>query len=266
VLFKLGAVPFHMWVPDVYQGAAVSVTALIALAPKLASLVLLWRVLTQAFPGLQAQSHALLAIMSAMSLIVGNLLALPQNNVKRLLAYSAIGNIGFILLSMLLGTPQGYAASLFYMVIYVLMTLAALAVIMTLSTADKEAEQISDFQGLSKRSPWLATVMLCVMLSLAGIPPMAGFYSKLLVLQAVINAQLWSLAVLAVIFTVIAAYYYLRIVKVMFFEEPPVGTLSTPPQGLSLGARILLTLNAAALLGLGLVPAPLLNYCVQIFS
>lgn len=263
--FKLGAVPFHMWVPDVYQGAPTAVTLMLGGAPKLAAFAITMRLLVETLPALAVDWQQMLTILAVLSMAIGNITAIMQTNIKRMLAYSTISQIGFILLGLLSGvvagadgsTTNGYGAAMFYVITYVLTTLGMFGVIMLLSRAGFEAENIEDFKGLNQRSPWFALVTLMLMLSLAGVPPVVGFYAKLSVLQAVLSTgQIW-LAVLAVFFSLIGAYYYLRVVKVMYFDEP----LDTSKIVASKDVRVALSINGAALLVLGLVPGPLMTAC-----
>jgi proton-translocating NADH-quinone oxidoreductase chain N len=216
---EFGAVPFHMWLPDVYEGSPTTVTMVIGTIPKIAVFAMAYRILTLAFPNLQSEWQQLFMILAVLSLGLGNIVAIAQSSIKRMLAYSTIGHIGFILLGLFAAGKQGFIAPLFYTVVYAFMVLAAFAMIIRLSHNGFEAEKISDFRGLNTRDPWLAFMMLLIMLSLAGIPPMVGFYAKLLILQAVVDAGYIWLAVTALVFSVIGAYYYLRIIKVMYFDQ-----------------------------------------------
>jgi len=263
--FKLGAVPFHMWVPDVYQGAPTAVTLMLGGAPKLAAFAITMRLLVETLPALAVDWQQMLTILAVLSMAIGNITAIMQTNIKRMLAYSTISQIGFILLGVLSGvvagadgsSTNGYGAAMFYVITYVLTTLGMFGVIMLLSRAGFEAENIEDFKGLNQRSPWFALVTLMLMLSLAGVPPVVGFYAKLSVLQAVLSTgQIW-LAVLAVFFSLIGAYYYLRVVKVMYFDEP----LDNSKIVASKDVRVALSINGAALLVLGLAPGPLMTAC-----
>jgi NADH-quinone oxidoreductase subunit N len=255
IAFKLGAVPFQLWVPDVYQGAPTPVTLFIGAAPKVAGLAMAIRLLVDALPSLHMQWQPLLAIIALLSFALGNMVAIVQSNLKRMLAYSAIAHIGYTLLGLVAGTPFGYAMSLFYVLIYSLMALGAFGLLIVLSKSGKEIEHINDLRGLNARSPWLAFLMLVIMFSMAGIPPTAGFFAKMGVLQALIAAhQLW-LATLAIIFAIIGSYYYLNVVKVMYFEEPE----STPPRlVIARDAYLALSINAILLLILGLFPSQII--------
>jgi NADH-quinone oxidoreductase subunit N len=257
--FKLGAVPFHMWVPDVYQGAPTPVTLLIGSAPKLAAMAFIFRVLSEALgaPALLDEWQGMLVILAVLSMALGNITAIAQTNIKRMLAYSTIAHMGFFLLGILAGTPNGYAAAMFYAVVYVLMTLAAFGMLMLLSREGFEAENLDDFKGLNQRNRWYAFLMLVVMFSLVGIPVMLGFWAKLAVLQAALAAGFTTLVVAAVIFSLIGAFYYLRVVKLMYFDEPVDVTpiVDTGDQ------RALMTVNGLALLVLGMAPGWLLALC-----
>ncbi|MGE4125398.1 MAG: NADH-quinone oxidoreductase subunit NuoN [Pusillimonas sp.] len=268
--FKLGAVPFHMWVPDVYQGAPTSVTLIVGAAPKLAAFAIMMRLLVDALHGLSFDWQPMLLILAVLSLAVGNLTAIVQTNFKRMLAYSTISHMGFVFLGLLSGVvkdqpiaSEAYGASLFYMVIYVLTTLASFGVILVLSRRGFECEEISDLKGLNKRNPVLAGVLLLTMFSLAGIPPLAGFYAKLSVLQALVGAGLLWLAVVAVIFSLIGAFYYLRVVKVAYFDEPE-GQVQPLESGALSGG--LMSLNGLALIGLGILPGGLMAWCISVID
>ncbi|WP_293780437.1 NADH-quinone oxidoreductase subunit NuoN [uncultured Oxalicibacterium sp.] len=263
--FKLGVVPFHMWVPDVYQGSPTAVTLLLGGAPKLATLAITIRLLVEALPALAVDWQQMLTILAVLSMAIGNITAIMQTNIKRMLAYSTISQMGFVLLGLLSGVvtaadgsvTNGYGAAMFYSITYVLTTLGVFGIIMLLSRAGFEAENIDDFKGLNQRSPWFALVMLLFMFSLAGVPPVVGFYAKLSVLQGVLaTGQIW-LAIVAVLFSLIGAYYYLRIVKVMYFDEPvDQSKLVTTPD-----VSVALSANGVAVLVLGLMPGPLMTAC-----
>lgn len=263
--FKLGVVPFHMWVPDVYQGAPTAVTLLLGGAPKLATFAITIRLLVEALPALSIDWQQMLTILAVLSMAIGNVTAIMQTNIKRMLAYSTISQMGFVLLGLLSGVitapdgsvTNGYGAAMFYSITYVMTTLGVFGIIMLLSRAGFEAENIDDFKGLNQRSPWFALVMLLFMFSLAGVPPVVGFYAKLAVLQSVVaNGQIW-LAIFAVLFSLIGAFYYLRVVKVMYFDEPTQTEklAVTPDVGIALSA------NGVAVLALGLLPGPLMAVC-----
>jgi len=257
--FKLGAVPFHMWVPDVYHGAPTAVTLLIGSAPKLAATGFTFRILAEALgsPALVAEWQDMLVILSVLSMAVGNITAIVQTNIKRMLAYSTIAHMGFFLLGFLSGTSEGFGAAVFYAVVYVLMTLAAFGMILLLSREGFEAENLDDFKGLNQRSRWYAFLMLLVMFSLTGIPVLLGFWAKLAVLQAAFAAGYTSVVVAAVLFSLIGAYYYLRVVRLMYFDEA-VDTAAIVNTG---DQRTLISVNALALLVLGMTPGWLLSVC-----
>lgn len=257
--FKLGAAPFHMWLPDVYQGAPTAVTLFIGSVSKLGAFALAWRLLEGAMGGMSEHWTQMLALLAVLSLAVGNLFAIAQTNLKRMLAYSTISHVGFLLLGFVGGTPDGYAAAMFYMISYALMAAVAFGMIMLLARAGFEAEEIDDFKGLNRRNPWYAGVMAAAMFSLAGVPPLIGFFAKLMVLKAAIDAgQLW-LAIVAIVFAIVGLYYYLRVVKVMYFDAPADDAPLVLPR--DRGFRWTLSLNGFALLALGLGWGPLLDWC-----
>ena len=265
--FKFGAVPFHMWVPDVYQGTPTLATLMIAAGPKLATFAIAFRLLAEGMVGLATDWQQMLMVLSVLSMGLGNLVAIAQTNLKRMLAYSTIAQVGFVLLGMLSGVVGGnaqglaeaWSSSLFYLVTYVLTTLGSFGLILLLARKGHEAEEISDLAGLGKRSPGLAFVLLILMFSLAGIPPTVGFYAKLSVLQSAVQAGLVWLAVAAVLFSLIGAFYYLRIVKTVYFDEP---TDVAAPES-SGGAVALMSVNGALVLLLGLLPGPLMAVCLE---
>jgi NADH-quinone oxidoreductase subunit N len=272
--FKLGVVPFHMWVPDVYQGSPTSVTLLLGGAPKLAAFAMTLRILVEGLLPLAFDWQMMLMVLAVLSLAIGNLTAIAQTNIKRMLAYSTIAQMGFVLLGLLSGvvaTPNGgsaagaaaaYSSAMYYSITYVLTTLGSFGLIMMLSRSGFEAEELSDFKGMARRSPWFAVVMTVLMFSLAGVPPMMGFMAKWSVLQAVTHShQLW-LAVLAVLFSLIGAFYYLRVVKTMWFDEAVDATpISTP-----LDMQLVLSINGIAVVALGMMPGWLLNACTNAMS
>jgi NADH-quinone oxidoreductase subunit N len=260
--FKWGAVPFHMWLPDVYQGAPSSVTLFIGTLPKLAAFGMAMRILVDAFPALHLHWEPLLLVLSFFSLALGNIVAIAQTNIKRMLAYSTIGHVGFLFLGLLAGPTSGYSAALLYTIIYALMALGGFGIIVVLSHKGFEAENIADFKGLAVREPLIAFMMMLVLLSLTGIPPLAGFYAKFLVLDALVNAGYVSLAAIALMFSVIGAYYYLRVIKMMYFDDPIEGW-SHIFNRVSFKDRALISLNGALLLLLGIFPAYLWNICVN---
>ncbi len=262
IAFKLGAVPFHMWVPDVYEGAPTSVTMFISTAPKIAAFAMLIRLLVDGLETLNADWQQMLAIMAALSMVVGNLIAIAQTNIKRMLAYSTISHVGFLLLGIVGATSDGYSAAMFYAITYAFTTLAAFGVLIAVSRDGFEAENLSDLTGLGKRNALLAGVMMLAMISLAGVPPTVGFYAKLSVLQAAISADFTWLAILAVIMSVIGAFYYLRVIKLMFFDDP-VDTTDVKPAGdVSAG----LAINGLAVIALGLAPGFIMSACIAAFS
>ncbi len=257
--FKLSAVPFHMWVPDVYHGAPTAVTLFIGSAPKLAAFAFTMRLLVAGLGAgyLAEQWQWMLIIMAVGSLAIGNVTAIAQTNLKRMLAYSAISHMGFLLLGVLAASNDGYAAAMFYVFVYVLMSVGAFGMILLLSRAGFEADNLDDFKGLNQRSPWHAFIMLLLMFSMAGVPPAVGFYAKLSVLWAIIDAGFVWLAVIAVLFSLIGAFYYLRIVKLMYFDEPT----DRAPLAPALDVRLLLGLNGALILALGVYPGGLMQMC-----
>jgi NADH-quinone oxidoreductase subunit N len=255
--FKLGVVPFHMWVPDVYHGAPTPMTMLIGSAPKLAAFAFVTRILVEGMQPLVEHWSMMLIILSLASMAIGNLTAIAQTNLKRMFAYSTIAHMGFMLLGLLSGDIEGYGSAMFYTVVYVLMSLGAFGMIMLLSREGFEADKLNDFKGLAQRSPWLAFMMLLLMFSMAGVPPTVGFYAKFSVLNAVVQAgHLW-LAVAAVLFSLIGAFYYLRIVKLMYFDAPE----SHAPIVFNQDTTLLISANSLAVLLLGLLPGALMSIC-----
>ncbi len=263
--FKLGVVPFHMWIPDVYQGAPAAITLFIASAPKLAAFAMAMRLLVNGLFELAEQWQSMLMFLAVLSIVLGNLAAIAQTNIKRMLGYSGISHMGFMLLGLMSGVVGGdrhfalnaYSSSMFYVISYVLMSLASFGVILLMSRSGFEAESLDDFRGLNKRSSWFAGVMAIVMFSMAGIPFFIGFFAKFSVLQAVVAAGYIWLAVLAVVMSLIGAFYYLRVVKLMFFDEPA----DTSPIGATLDMRVLLSVNGIAIAVLGLLPQSLMTWC-----
>ncbi len=256
--FKLGAVPFHMWIPDVYHGAPTPVTLFIGTAPKLAAFAMVMRMLVEGMQGLHVHWQEMLIILAILSMGVGNIIAIAQGNIKRMLAYSTIAHVGFILLGVMTGTTLGYSAAMFYVISYVIMGLGGFGMIILLSRQGFEADKIDDFKGLNDRSPWFALMMMILMLSMAGVPPALGFYAKLAVLESVVSAGFVWLAVLAVIFSIIGAFYYLRVIKVMYFDK------AEDPNPIIAGndMKIVLSLNSLAVLALGIFPAGLMALCM----
>jgi NADH-quinone oxidoreductase subunit N len=265
IAFKLGVVPFHMWIPDVYHGASTAVTLVIGTAPKLAAFAMALRLLVNGLPALAVDWQQMLTVLAVLSMAIGNLAAIAQTNLKRMLAYSTISHMGFMLLGLLSGVVGGnrlnavdaYGAAMFYTVVYVLMSLGAFGVLLLASRKGHECERLEDMKGLNRRDPWVAFLMLLMMFSLAGVPPLAGFYAKLAVISAVVQAgQIW-LAVVAVAFSLIGAFYYLRVVKLMYFDDP-AGEVAPAGGG---AARVLLSVNGLALLAIGILPQPLMTLC-----
>jgi NADH-quinone oxidoreductase subunit N len=260
VAFKFGAVPFHMWLPDVYHGAPTPVTLFVGAAPKIASFALAMRVLAEGLGGVVDAWQDMLIVLAALSMIVGNVVAIAQTNIKRLLAYSAISHVGFILLGVLAGSVAGYRAAMFYTLTYVVVTTAAFGVVLWLSRKGFEAEALDDYKGLNRRHPWFAFVMLLAAFGLAGVPPTVGFWAKVQVIAAVLDGGFTWLAALAVLMSVIGAFYYLRIVKLMYFDEPSgSGAVES-----GAAVRVVLSLNGLAVLGLGLFPGLLLRLCASV--
>jgi NADH-quinone oxidoreductase subunit N len=257
--FKLGVVPFHMWIPDVYQGSGTPATLLIAAAPKIAGFGFVLRILGTGLHGMEADWSSMLVILAVGSLALGNVVAIAQANLKRMLAYSAISHMGFLLLGFLAGTDNGYSSAMFYVLVYALMTLGVFGVVLLATRAGFEAESLEDWRGLNQRSKWFAFLMLVLMFSLAGIPPTAGFFAKLSVLQAALDAGYTALVVFAVLMSVIGAFYYLRIVRLMYMEAP-VGEMPLAPAA---DVRWVLSANVLAVFALGILPAPLLELCAR---
>ena len=268
--FKLGAAPFHMWVPDVYQGSPTAVTLLIAAAPKLAAFAITVRLLVEGMIGLAVDWQQMLIVMAIVSLLIGNLAAIAQTNLKRMLAYSTIAQMGFMLLGLASGVvnsntlsaANAYSSAMFYTVTYVMTTLGTFGMILLLSRQGHEAEEIKDLAGLAKRSPWYATMMAIFMFSLAGVPPTAGFYAKLAILQALVSTNVDGyllLALFAVVVSLIGAFYYLRVIKVMFFDEPSDQNMLNAPTDV----RLVMSLNGAAVLVFGLLPGGLMALCAE---
>jgi len=258
IAFKLGVVPYHMWLPDVYHGAPTPITLLIGTATKLAAFGLTLRVLAGALGSIEFDWQGMLIVLSLLSMILGNVIAIAQTNIKRMLAYSTIANMGFMLMGFLAADLNGLSAALFYAITYVLTSLASFGMILLLSREGFEADMLDDFKGLNQRSPWWAFIMLLVMFSLAGIPPTVGVYAKFTVIEAAVSAQFTWLAVVAVLTSVIGAFYYLRIVKLMYFDDPVDRARIEAPGD----ARALLSVNGLALLVLGILPQQLMAVCV----
>ncbi|MCM2335276.1 MAG: NADH-quinone oxidoreductase subunit NuoN [Pseudomonas sp.] len=263
IAFKFGAAPFHMWLPDVYHGAPTPITLFIGSAPKLATFGMAYRLLEMGVGGLDERWRLLLAGLAVASLAIGNLSAMVQSNLKRLLAYSTVSHVGFLFIGLAGGGAQGMAASMFYAISYALMSAAAFGAIVVMSSRGFEADRIDDYKGLNARSPWMAGLILCVMASLAGLPPFLGFWAKLAVLRAALDGGLMWLAIVGVLFAVVGAFYYLRVVKAMYFDEPD-GHVPAPVDNRPL--RIVFGVNALALLALGFAWSPIMAWCQRAFA
>lgn len=264
IAFKVGAAPFHMWLPDVYHGAPTAVTVFIGSAPKIAAFGLAYRLLEGGLGPLSGQWTLMLAILAVASLAVGNVLAIAQSNLKRMLAYSTISHVGFMLLGFVGGTPAGYSAAMFYIISYTMTATVAFGMIALLARKGFECEEIDDFKGLNQRSPWYAAIMGIAMFSLAGVPPLFGFFAKLLVLKAAIDAGFLWLAIVAIVFAIIGIYYYLRVVKVMYFDAAAEETALPLPSDVAL--RWVISINGLALIVLGLAWGPLFDWCNRAFG
>jgi NADH-quinone oxidoreductase subunit N len=260
IAFKFGAVPFHTWIPDVYHGAPTSVTLFLGSAPKIAYFALTIRVLAEGLAATGAAWSDMLTVLAVLSMALGNVVAIAQSNLKRMLAYSTFSHVGFILMGFIAGTPEGYQAAMFYTIAYVLMAAGSFGMILLLSRKGYEADQLDDFKGLNARSPWFAAVMLMLMFSTAGVPPFIGFFAKLYVILAVLDQGIVWLAIVAVFFSVIGAFYYIRIVKLMYFDEPQ----DTTPLAADRGMRVILSINGLAVLVLGLLPGALLTLVARV--
>jgi NADH-quinone oxidoreductase subunit N len=265
--FKIGLVPFHMWIPDVYHGATTPVTLVVSSGPKLAAFAMAIRLLVNGLHPLAVEWQQMLALLAILSIALGNITAIAQANLKRMLAYSAIAHMGFMLLGLLSGQVDGnwrsgaeaFSASLFYMIVYAIMTVGAFGMLLYLSRAGIECENLEDVRGLNRRNPWYAFLMLIIMFSLAGIPPTAGFYAKLAVFESAVAAgHLW-LAVAAVLLSLVGAFYYLRVVKLMYFDEPREASIPVAPVAVM---GTVLSLNGVALLWFGILPGGLMALCV----
>jgi NADH-quinone oxidoreductase subunit N len=269
--FKFSAAPFHMWVPDVYHGSPTSVTLLIGAAPKLAAFAIAMRLLVEGLGALAADWQQMMLVMAVLSLAIGNIVAIAQTNIKRMLAYSTISHMGFMLVGLQSGVFEGstqeaavnaYSAAMFCGIVYVLTTLGSFAVILLLARSGFEAEELDDFKGLNQRSPWFAAVMMMLMLSLAGVPPLVGFNAKFAVLQSALAAGYLWLVIFAVMASLIGAFYYLRVIKLMYFDEPADSSPIVAPSGM----RLTLSINGIAVLLLGVLPGPLMTACVYSIS
>ncbi len=267
--FKLGVVPFHMWVPDVYDGAPTSVTMFLGAAPKIAAFAMIIRLLVEGLGDLVQGWQQILAILAALSLLAGNIIAIAQTNIKRMLAYSTISHMGFVLMGILAGTQTGYSASMFYIITYAIIATGGFAVVILLSRKGHEADQLSDLKGLSSRSPWSAFMMMLFLFSMAGVPPTVGFYAKLSVIQAVVNVNIIWLAVFSVVMSVIGAYYYLRAIKLMYFDKPDEfdavnnSLINVKSQW---DFSLLLSINGLSVIALGIFPGALMSLCVWAIS
>lgn len=262
IAFKLGVVPFHMWIPDVYEGAPAAVTLFISSLPKLAAFAMAFRLLQSGLGDLHIHWQGMLQVLALLSIVLGNLAAIMQTNIKRMLAYSTISHMGFVLLGFLPGSAFGFGASMYYVMVYALMSTAAFGMVIMLSANGVEAERLEDFKGLNQRNPFYAAIMGIVMFSMAGIPPMVGFFAKWLVIKAAMDAGFLWLAIVAVIFAVIGAFYYLRVIKFMYFDEPENETPVVIP--VDFGAAI--SLNGLMIIGLGIFSSSLIGICIKSFS
>ena len=262
IAFKLGAVPFHMWIPDVYQGASSSVTLFIATAPKLAGFAMLIRLLADGLGGVHEHWQDMLILMAVLSMVLGNVVAIAQTNIRRMLAYSTIAHAGFLFLGVIPGTASGYSAALFYSIVYAITALGAFGILVVLSRKGADLEELSDLRGLSRRNPWYALILLVMMMSMAGVPPFVGFWAKWNVLREVVAIDMTWLAVVAVAFSVIGLFYYLRVIRMAYFEESdqltPIETRSS--------VRMLLSINMLGVVLLGFIPGGLLAVCAQAFA
>jgi len=257
IAFKFGAVPFHMWVPDVYHGAPNAVTLFIGSVPKIAAFALAMRILVDGLGGMHADWQGMLIILAVLSMAIGNVIAIAQTNIKRMLAYSTISHVGFIFLGILAGTSEGYTAAMFYAIVYAVTALGAFGMITLMSRKGFDADQLDDLKGLNQRNPWFAGMMMLLMFSMAGVPPTVGFFAKLFVLDAVISVDITWLAIVAVAFSVIGAFYYIRVVKIIYFDKPEDDT----PITAGADTQLVFSLNGLSVLILGLFPASLLSVC-----
>jgi NADH-quinone oxidoreductase subunit N len=262
IAFKLGVVPFHMWIPDVYQGAPVAVTLFISSIPKMAGFAMAYRLLYTGLGDLHGDWQQMLSILAVLSIVLGNLAAIAQTNIKRMLAYSTISHMGFILMGLLPGTAEGFGASMYYVIVYSLMSAGAFGMVILLSARGVEAEQLDDFKGLNQRNSWYAAIMAMVMFSMAGVPVFVGFFAKWLVIKAALDAGLMWLAISAVVFSVVGAFYYLRVVKLMYFDEPVTGSTIDAP----VDFRAAISLNGIMMLGLGIFSSSLIAVCMSSFG
>jgi len=257
IAFKFGAVPFHMWVPDVYHGAPTAVTMFVGSVPKIAAFALAMRILVDGLGALHTDWQGMLTILAVLSMAIGNVIAIAQSNIKRMLAYSTISHVGFIFLGILAGTHEGYTAAMFYTIVYAIMALGAFGMIAIMSNKGFEADQLDDLKGLNQRNPWFAGMMMLLMFSMAGVPPTVGFFAKLFVLDAVISIDMVWLALVAVAFSVIGAFYYIRVVKIMYFDKPE----DEAPFVAGTDTKIIFSINGLTVLALGLFPTALMSVC-----
>ena len=260
--FKFGAVPFHMWIPDVYHGAPAPTALFISTVPKLAAFAMAFRLLQTGLGELNGDWMQMLSILAVLSIVVGNLAAIAQTNIKRMLAYSTISHMGFVFMGLLPGSPSGYGAGMFYVIVYALMSAAAFGMIILLSARGVEAENLEDFKGLNQRDPWYAAIMAMVMFSMAGVPVFVGFFAKWLVIKAALDAGLVWLAIIAVVFSVVGAFYYIRVVKLMYFDEPVSESRIDAP----IDFRAVISLNGVLMLGLGIFSGSLIQICMSSFG
>jgi NADH-quinone oxidoreductase subunit N len=263
IAFKFGAAPFHMWLPDTYHGAPTAITVFIGSAPKLAAFAMAFRLLEAGLGPLDERWRLLVAALAVLSLVVGNVVALAQSNLKRMLAYSTVSHVGFLFLGLAAADAEGYAAAMFYAITYAIMSTAAFGAVVVLASRGFEADRIDDFKGLNARDPWLAGMMLVAMMSLAGIPPFLGFWAKLAVLRAAIHGDMLWLAIVGIVFAVIGCFYYLRVCKVMYFDAPDG---DVPALRKDRPLRVAFSINALALLVLGLSWSPIMAWCQQAFA
>lgn len=262
IAFKFGAVPFHMWAPDVYEGAPISVVTLLGSIPKIAAFAMAFRILAEGLGGLHADWQGMLVILAVLSMALGNLVAIAQHNIRRMLAYSTISHVGFIFLGLIAGTDKGYSAAMYYAVVYALTAAGGLGMLVLMSRHGFEAQNLHDLKGLNQRSPWLAGMMMLIMFSMAGVPPTVGFFAKLFVLDAVVQVGMTWLALVAVFFSIIGAFYYIRVVKVLYFDKP----IHQWEIQASWDARVAISINGLAMLLLGMFPATLMTLCQAAFA
>ncbi len=260
--FKFGVVPFHMWIPDVYHGAPAAITLFVSSVPKMAAFAMAYRLLEGGLGELHVDWQQMLAVLAVLSIVVGNLAAIAQSNIKRMLAYSTISHMGFVLLGLMPGTPTGYGAGMYYVIVYSLMTAAAFGMVILLSHHGVEAENLEDYKGLNQRNAWYAAIMAMVMFSMAGVPVFVGFFAKWLVIKAALDAGLVWLAVLAGVFSVVGAFYYLRLVKLMYFDDPPTEIPVEAP----VDFRAVISINGIMMIGLGIFSGALISVCMSSFG